>query len=72
MVDYEGDSEEEEETTDSSSALEIGTGEFKTEVGDLNASTTAATTVATTVDAITASHSVEEEVESPNKRAKLI
>ena len=73
MVDYEGDSEEEEETTDSSSAIEMGASEVKAEIGDLNTSTIATTTDATvtTVDAVIASDSIDEEVESPNKRAKL-
>nr|CAG4635964.1 EOG090X01QS [Eubosmina coregoni]SVE69650.1 EOG090X01QS [Eubosmina coregoni] len=73
LVDYEGDSEEEEETTDSSSAIEMGASEVKAEIGNLNTSTIATTTDATvtTVDAVIASDSIDEEVESPNKRAKL-
>ena len=70
MVDYDGDSEEDEEAPDTNSAIEIETSEPKSELRDLNTPVAVATTPVT-VDTIISTDGIDEEVESPNKRAKL-
>jgi hypothetical protein len=70
LVDYDGDSEEDEEAPDTNSAIEIETSEPKSELRDLNTPVAVATTPVT-VDTIISTDGIDEEVESPNKRAKL-
>lgn len=70
MVDYEGDSEEDEDSPDANSAIEMETGELKSELRDLTAPVVVATTPGS-IDTIVSSDGIDEEVESPNKRAKL-